>query len=84
MLGSPVGTQKWRYKLQFQVYDDVTMISENTKNALSKAVVPAVGVAAAYYLLMCSVFGMDKGLCIVGAVTFGIAIFVGLSLLYKR
>ena len=66
------------------MYDDVMMISENTKNTLSKAVVPAVGVAAAYYLLMCSVFGMDKGLCIVGAVSFGIAIFVGLSLLYKR
>ena len=66
------------------MYDDEIMINENTKNALSKAVVPAVGVAAAYYLLMCSVFGMDKGLCIVGAVTFGIAIFVGLSLLYKR
>ena len=58
MLGSPAGTRKWRYELQFQVYDDVTMISENTKNALSKAVVPAVGVAAAYYLVMCSVFGI--------------------------
>ena len=44
------------------------MISENTKNALSKSVVPAVGIAAAYYLVMCSVFGMDKGVCIVGAV----------------
>ena len=56
---------------------------ENTKAALSKAVLPAVGVATAYYLLMCSVFGMDKGLCIVGAVSFGIAVFVGL-LLYRR
>jgi len=60
------------------------MISENTKNALSKAVVPAVGVAAASYLLMCYVFGMGKGVCIVGAVSFGIAIFAGLSLLYRR
>ena len=65
------------------MYDDEIMISENTKDALSKAVLPAVGVATAYYLLMCSVFGMDKGLCIVGAVSFGIAVFVGL-LLYRR
>ncbi len=66
------------------MYDDGIMISENTKNALSKSVVPAVGIAAAYYLAMCSVFGMDKGVCIVGAVSFGIAVFVGLSLLYRR
>ena len=67
-----------------QVYDYAMMISEKTKNALSKAVVPAVGVAAAYYLLMCSVFGMDKGVCIGGAVFFGIAVFIGLSLAYRR
>tara|TARA_B100001013_G_scaffold308694_1_gene212763 strand:- start:156 stop:356 length:201 start_codon:yes stop_codon:yes gene_type:complete len=66
------------------VYDGEIMINENTKNALYKAVVPAVGIAAAYYLVMCSVFGMDKGICIVGAVSFGIAVFVGLSLLYRR
>lgn len=66
------------------MYDDGIMISENTKNALSKSVVPAVGIAATYYLLMCSVFGMDKDVCIVGAVSFGIAVFVGLSLLYRR
>ena len=66
------------------MYDDGIMISENTKNALSKSVVPAVGIAVAYYLVMCSVFGMDKGVCIVGAVSFGIAVFVGLSLLYRR
>ena len=66
------------------MYDDVVMISEKTKNALSKAVVPAIGVAAAYYLVMCSVFGMDKGVCIGGAVSFGIVVFAGLSLVYKR
>ena len=59
------------------------IIGEKTKNALSKAVVPAVGVAATSYFVMCSVFGMDKGVCIVGAVSFGIAVFVGL-LLYRR
>lgn len=67
-----------------QVYDYAMMISEKTKNALSKAIVPAVGVAAAYYLLMCSVFGMDKSVCIGGAVSFGIAVFIGLSLAYRR
>ena len=66
------------------MYDDVVMISEKTKNALSKAVVPTIGVAAAYYLVMCSIFGMDKGVCIVGAASFGIAVFVGLSLLYRK
>ena len=60
------------------------MIGENTKNALSKAVVPAVGVAAISYFIMCSVFGMDKGACYAGAVSFGIAVFVGLSLVYRR
>ena len=60
------------------------IIGEKTKNALSKAVVPAIGVAAAYYLVMCSVFGMDKGVCIGGAVSFGIVVFAGLSLVYKR
>ena len=44
------------------------MISENTKNALSRAVIPAIGVAAAYYLVMCSIFGMGKGACLGGAV----------------
>ena len=62
----------------------MVMISEKTKNALSKAVVPAIGVAAAYYLVMCSVFGMDKGVCIGGAVSLGIVVFAGLSLVYKR
>tara|TARA_B110000014_G_C19795795_1_gene413429 strand:+ start:61 stop:261 length:201 start_codon:yes stop_codon:yes gene_type:complete len=66
------------------VYDEVMMISEKTKNALSKAVVPAIGVAAAYYLVMCSIFGMEKGVCIGGAVSFGIAVFAGLSLVYRR
>ena len=60
------------------------MIGEKTKNALSKAVVPAVGVAATYYFVMCSVFGMGKGACLGGAVSFGIAVFVGLSLVYRR
>ncbi|SVC25224.1 uncharacterized protein METZ01_LOCUS278078, partial [marine metagenome] len=50
----------------------------------SRAVVPAIGFAAAYYLVMCSIFGMDKGVCIVGAASFGIAVFVGLSLLYRK
>ena len=66
------------------MYDDGIMISENTKDALSKTVLPAVGVAATYYLLMCSVFGMDKGGCILGAVSLGIAFFVGLLQLYRR
>jgi len=66
------------------VFDDIRMISENTKNVLSRAVVPAIGFAAAYYLVMCSIFGMDKGVCIVGAASFGIAVFVGLSLLYRK
>jgi len=60
------------------------MIGENTKNALSKAIVPAVGLAATYYFVMCSVFGMGKGACLGGAVSFGIAVFVGLSLVYRR
>ena len=60
------------------------VISEKTKNALSKAVVPSVGLAATYYFVMCSVFGMGKGACLAGAVSFGIAVFVGLSLVYKR
>ena len=66
------------------MYDDEVMISENTKDALAKAVVPAAGVAATYYLLMCSVFGMDKDVCIVGAFSFGIVVFVGSLLLYRR
>ena len=60
------------------------MISEKTRNALSKAVVPAVGVAATYYFVMCSVLGMDKSVCIGGAVSFGIAVFAALSLVYRR
>lgn len=60
------------------------MINEKTRNALSKAVVPAVGVAATYYFVMCSVFGMDKGACLGGAVSFGMAVFVALSLAYRR
>ena len=66
------------------MYDGEIMINENTKNALYKAVVPAVGIAAAYYLVMCSIFGMEKGVCIGGAVSFGIAVFAGLSLVYRR
>ena len=60
------------------------MIGEKTKNALSKAVVPSVGVAATYYFVMCSVFGMNKDACLGGAVSIGIAVFVGLSLAYRR
>ena len=60
------------------------VIGEKTKNALSKAVLPAVGLAATYYFVMCSVFGMGKGVCFGGAVSFGIAVFVGLLLIYRR
>ena len=60
------------------------IIGEKTKNALSKAVVPAVGLAVTYYFVMCSVFGMGKGACLGGAISFGIAVFVGLLLIYRR
>ena len=62
----------------------IMMCMEKTKNALSKAVLPAVGLAATYYFVMCSVFGMAKGACLGGAVSFGIAVFVGLLLIYRR
>ena len=60
------------------------MISEKTKNALSKALVPSTGVAAAYYLLACSIFNMDKNVCLAGSVSVGIAVFIALSLIYRR
>ena len=60
------------------------MISEKTKNALSKAIVPSTGAAAAYYLLMCSVFNVDKNVCLFGGVSVGIAVFIALSLVYRR
>ena len=61
-----------------------TMIREKTKKALSKAAVPAVGVAISYYVIMAFVFDMNSGATISGAVSFGIALFVGLSLAYRR
>ena len=60
------------------------MSGDKTKNALAKSGVPAVGLAATYYFVMCSVFGMGKGACLGGALSFGIAVFVGLSLIYRR
>ena len=60
------------------------IISEKTKNALSKALVPSVASAFAYYLVMCSVFNMDKNICMVGGASLGVVVFVSLSLLYRR
>ena len=60
------------------------MISEKTRKTLSKAVVPALGVAGFYYLFMCFVFDMSKGVTMSGIVSFGIAVFIGLSLAYRR
>ena len=67
-----------------QVYDCGMIINDKTKNALSKALVPSAVSASAYYLVMCSVFNMDKNICLVGGVSLGVVVFVSLSLLYRR
>ena len=60
------------------------MISEKAKNAISKAWLPALIVATAYYIAMCSVFGVDKSICVTGSVFIGVAVFVSLSVLMSR
>ena len=60
------------------------MISEKTRKTLSKAVVPALGEVGFYNLIMCFVFDMSKGVSMSGTGSFGIAVFIGLSLAYRR
>ena len=60
------------------------MINEKAKNAISKAWLPALIVATVYYITMCSGFGVDKSVCIIGSVFIGAAVFVSLSVFRGR
>ena len=63
---------------------DYAMISEKSKNAISRSWLPALIVATVYYLTMCSGFGVDKSVCIIGSVFIGAAVFVSLSVFRGR
>ena len=60
------------------------MISEKTKKALSMAAVSAVGTGVSYYVIMALAFDMGGHSTMGGAVSFGIALFVGLSFAHRR
>ena len=63
---------------------DYAMISEKSKNAISRSWLPALIVATVYYITMCSVFGVDKSFCVAGSVSIGAVVFVSLSVFRGR
>ena len=64
-----------------RVNDDLVKRQERHSH---KAVVPALGQVGFYNLIMCFVFDMSKGVSMSSTVSFGIAVFIGLSLAYRR